>query len=392
MRILLGFKRRAKLSSSDAEVRRAVRKKKRQESAPPIKIEQKRRKKVKISSPVDYVAPIWGADVGVDLGTKNVLIYVKRRGIVLNEPSYVARYVKSKQIIAVGEAARVMLGRTPAEIEVIRPIREGVIADYDTTEYMLRYFMERAIGKSSWIRPRVAVSIPSGVTAVEKRAVVEACLHAGARKTVLIEEPLAAALGTGLDKAKSAVAMVVDVGGGTVDIAVVSATGIVVSESLRLGGDSFDLALVKYFRKRKKLLVGMNAVEKLKIEVGTVDRRAPLRESFISGRDLITGLPKTIVATSKDVQRSLENSVHLIMECVKGILEKTPPEMVADIVDHGIILTGGGALIDGFDRMLTRSTGIAAYLSDEPLYSVVVGTGRALEEMGRLRDVSEEIQ
>ncbi len=347
---------------------------------------------MKFNSPVDYVAPIWGADVGIDLGTKNVLIYVKRRGVVLNEPSYVARYVRSKQIIAVGEAARVMLGRTPAEIEVIRPIREGVIADYDTTEYMLRYFMERAIGKSSWIRPRVAVSIPSGVTAVEKRAVVEACLHAGARKTVLIEEPLAAALGTGLDKAKSAVAMVVDIGGGTVDIAVVSATGIVVSESLRLGGDSFDLALVKYFRKRKKLLVGMNAVEKLKIEVGTVDRRAPLRESFISGRDLITGLPKTIVATSKDVQRSLENSVHLIMECVKGILEKTPPEMVADIVDHGIILTGGGALIDGFDRMLTRSTGIAAYLSDEPLYSVVVGTGRALEEMSRLRDVSEEIQ
>ncbi len=392
MRTLLGFKSRAKLSSTDAVTRRDVRKRKRQESAPRIKMDHKPKKQVKFISPMDYVAPIWGADVGIDLGTKNVLVYVKRKGIVLNEPSYVARYVRSKQVIAVGEAARIMMGRTPAEIEVVQPIRDGVIADYDVTEYMLRYFIEKAIGKSSWIRPRVAISIHSGITAVERRAVVEACLHAGARKTVLIEEPLAAALGTGLDKAKSSVAMVVDVGGGTVDIAVVSATGIVVSETLRLGGDSFDHALVRYFRKRKKLLVGMNAVEKLKIEVGTVDRRAPLKETFISGRDLITGLPKTIVATSKDVQRSLESSVHTIMERIKSILEKTPPEMVADIVDHGIILTGGGALIDGFDRLLTRTTGIAAYLSDDPLYSVVVGTGRALDEMGKLRDVSEEVQ
>lgn len=376
----------------DAVTRRDVRKRKRQESAPRIKVDQKPKKKVKLISPMDYVAPIWGADVGIDLGTKNVLVYVKRKGVVLNEPSYVARYVRSKQVIAVGEAARIMMGRTPAEIEVVQPIRDGVIADYDVTEYMLRYFIEKAIGKSSWIRPRVAISIHSGITAVERRAVVEACLHAGARKTVLIEEPLAAALGTGLDKAKSSVAMVVDVGGGTVDIAVVSATGIVMSETLRLGGDAFDHALVRYFRKRKKLLVGMNAVERLKVEVGTVDRRAPLKETFISGRDLISGLPKTIVATSKDVQRSLESSVHTIMERIKSILEKTPPEMVADIVDHGIILTGGGALIDGFDRLLTRTTGIAAYLSDDPLYSVVVGTGRALDEMGKLRDVSEEMQ
>ena len=258
---------------------------------------------------------------------------------------------------------------------------------------MLQHFIKQ-VHSNSFMRPspRVLVCVPVGATQVERRAIRESAQGAGAREVFLIEEPMAAAIGAGLPVSEATGSMVVDIGGGTVDIAVVSATGIVVSESLRLGGDSFDLALVKYFRKRKKLLVGMNAVEKLKIEVGTVDRRAPLRESFISGRDLITGLPKTIVATSKDVQRSLENSVHLIMECVKGILEKTPPEMVADIVDHGIILTGGGALIDGFDRMLTRSTGIAAYLSDEPLYSVVVGTGRALEEMSRLRDVSEEIQ
>lgn len=331
-------------------------------------------------------------NVGVDLGTSNILVYVKGRGIVINEPSYIARYVQSKEIIAIGEEARAMVGRTPDDIEIIRPLREGVIADYNMTEYLLRYFITMAITKKMPFKPRLMICIPSGVTSVEKRALLEASIQAGARKTVLIEEPLAAALGTGLAKAKSAVAMVVDIGGGTTDIAVVCQTGVVVSQSLRLGGERFDDDLIKYLRRRRHILIGKNTAEELKKYIGTVDRQAPLREAMVSGRDLTTGLPKTIIVTTKEIQIALERTVQTIIDGIKAILEKTPPEMIADIFDHGIILTGGAAMIDGFDRLITRSLGIATYLSDNPPFSVIIGTSIALQEMNKLQDGLEDLQ
>lgn len=364
----------------------------RKQPVKPIAKLTERADKPKEPSFFERLALLWASDIGVDLGTSNILVYVKNRGIVLNEPSVVARYVRTNEIIAVGEAAKAMMGRTPDDIEVIRPLREGVIADYDTTEYMLRYFVQRVLSGSIFFKPRILVCIPSGITSVEKRAVLEASLQTGARKTVLIEEPLAAALGTGLDKASSSGVMVVDMGGGTTDIAVICNTGVVVSESLRIGSDKFDEALINFFKKRRKLVIGQHTAEALKIAIGTVDRKAQPRETDVKGRDLLTGLPKTMTVSSKDVQKALEYPVQLIIEQVKLILEKTPPEMVADIVDHGIVLTGGGALIDGFDRLLTRSTGIATYLSDNPLFSVVLGTGRALSEMTHFQDSLEDLQ
>lgn len=341
---------------------------------------------------LERLALLWGHDVGIDLGTANVVVFVKGRGIVLDEPSYVARHQHTKEVLAVGAEARKMLGRTPLDIEVIRPLKEGVIVDYDMTEYMLRHFVERAVPVARFFGPRLLLCVPSGITSVEKRAVLEASLQAGARKTVLIEEPLAAALGTGMDKASVVGAMVVDVGGGTTDIAVLSNTGIVVSDSLRIGSDHFDDALIYYMKKRKKVIIGKLSAEELKIAIGTADRKAQLREAKVRGRDLMTGLPKAITVSSKELQKAFEEPLLAIVEHIKAVLEKTPPELVAQIVDHGILLTGGGALIDGFDRLLTRSLGIACYLSDNPRYSVVLGTGRALEEMEHLQDTLEELQ
>jgi len=353
---------------------------------------QKQANAVRKTSLFEKLALLWAYDMGIDLGTTNVLIYIKGKGIVLDEPGYVARDVQNGDVIAVGNDARDMLGRTPRGIEVIQPLREGVIADYDTTAFMLRYFVSRVVPTSAMFKPRIIVCVPSGITSVEKRAVLEAVLQAGARKTVLIEEPLAAAMGTGLDKAKSAGAMVVDIGGGTTDIAVVCNTGVVVSESLRIGSDKFDEALITYMKRKRKILIGKRSAEDLKISVGTVDRKMEPVETNIRGRDLISGMPKSVTVTSREVQKALEDPVQQIIESVKGILEKTPPELVAEIVDHGIILTGGGALIDGFDRVLTRSTGIATYLADNPKYSVILGTGRALQEMEHLQDTLEELQ
>lgn len=392
MQILFGLTWNKKKPNRNQKRVVQKREERRNKPAKPIAKLAERTNPAKNPSFFERLALIWASDIGVDLGTSNVLVYIKNRGVVLNEPSCVARYVQTNEIIAVGEAAKAMMGKTPDDIEVIRPLREGVIADYDTTEYMLRYFIQRVLRSSSLFKPRILVCIPSGITSVEKRAVLEASLQTGARKTVLIEEPLAAALGTGLDKAASSGAMVVDVGGGTTDIAVICSTGVVVSESLRIGSDKFDEALIYYFKKRRKLLIGQQTAEDLKISIGTVDRKAQPCEAEVKGRDLLTGLPKTMVVNSKDVQKALEHPVHQIIERIKLILEKTPPEMVADIMDHGIVLTGGGALIDGFDRLLTRSTGIAAYLSDNPLYSVVLGTGQALKEMTKLQNSLEDLQ
>ena len=331
-------------------------------------------------------------DLGIDLGTANVLIYVKGKGLVLDEPACVAKDTRTGDVLAVGESARRMIGRTPTGIEVIRPVQAGVIADYDMTEFMLKYFIRSVVPASRLMKTRIVVCVPSGITPVEKRAILEALLRTGAKKTVLIEEPLAAAMGTNLNEAEKVGAMVVDIGGGTTDIAVLCDTGVVVSESLRIGGDSFNEAIIQYVRRKKKLVIGPLTAEEIKISVGTVDRRSEEREIEIRGRDVITGLPKMVTLHSLEIQRALESQVMSILEAIKSILEKTPPELVAAIGDHGIILTGGGALISGLDRVISRSVGIAAYLVDLPRYAVIKGVAKTLDEMSSLRDTLEDLQ
>ena len=331
-------------------------------------------------------------DLGIDLGTANVLIYVKGKGLVLDEPSCVAKDTRTGDVLAVGETAQRMIGRTPTGIEVIRPVQAGVIADYDMTEFMLKYFIRSVVPASRLMKTRIVVCVPSGITPVEKRAILEALLRTGAKKTVLIEEPLAAAMGTNLNEADHVGAMVVDIGGGTTDIAVLCDTGVVVSESLRIGGDSFNEAIIQYVRRKKKLVIGALTAEETKISAGTVDRRSEEREVEIRGRDAITGLPKMVTLHSLEIQRALESQVMSILEEIKSILEKTPPELVAAIADHGIILTGGGALISGLDRVISRSIGIAAYLVEMPRYAVIKGVAKTLDEMSTLRDTLEELQ
>ena len=303
-------------------------------------------------------------------------------GLVLDEPAYIARDDKTGDVLALGEAARAMVGRTPKGISVIRPVQAGVIADYDMTEFMLKYFIRSVVPASRLMKTRIIVCVPSGITPVEKRAILEA----------LIEEPLAAAMGTGLNDAKQVGAMVVDVGGGTTDIAVLCDTGVVVSESLRIGGDSFNESIIRYIRRKKRLVIGPLTAEKIKISVGTVDRRAKERTIEVLGRDASSGLPKMVAVNSLEIQRALEAQVMNILEGIKSILEKTPPELVAAINDHGIILTGGGALIDGLDRVITRSVGIAAYIVESPRYAVIKGVAKALDEMSQLRDTLDELQ
>ena len=347
---------------------------------------------VKKVSFLDKLALLWTTDIGIDLGTTNVVMYVKGRGIVLDEPGCVACDTKTREVIAVGREAKAILGRTPDGIEVIQPLKGGVIADYDTTAYMLRHFMRRVMPISGLIRSRIIACVPSSITPVEKRAVLEVLLQAGARKIVLMEEPLAAAIGTGLDKAEEVGAMVVDIGGGTTDIAVVCDSGVVVSESLRTGSDTFDEALIQYMKRKKKLLIGPLTAEDLKIEVGTVDPRSSEEHAIVRGRHSVTGLPRAVEITSKDMKFALERPVQSIIEGIVGILEKTPPELLAQINDHGIILTGGGALLRGLDRMITERTGRPAYVVDHPRYSVILGTGKALSELHQLRDTLEELR
>lgn len=331
-------------------------------------------------------------DVGVDLGTANVLIYCKGKGLVLDEPAYVAKHIKTGRVLAVGSEAKQMLGRAPHDVEVISPLQGGVISDYDTTEFMLRYFIRTVVPIASLLRMRIVVCVPSGSTLVEKRAVLEALLRIGAKKTVLIEEPLAAALGTGLDQAEQVGTMVLDVGAGTTDIAVLCESGVVVSESLRIGGAQFDDSIIRYVRKKRKLVIGKATAESIKMTIGTVDRHGKEQNMEVRGRDTATGLPKAIQVSSLEVQRAVEGQMMIIIEGIKEILEKTPPELVAAIADHGIILTGGGVLIDGFDRVVTRAIGIAAYRVASPRYAVIKGVAKALREMSALRDTLEDLQ
>lgn len=325
-------------------------------------------------------------DIGVDLGTANVLVYIKGKGVVLREPSVVAIDRDSNKVLAIGEEARKMLGRTPGNIVAIRPLREGVIADYDTTESMLRHFIEKVAGRSFIFKPRIMVCIPSGVTTVEKRAVLEAAVQAGARKTYLIEEPLAAALGAGLDISEPYGAMVVDIGGGTTDVAVISLGGIVASESLRIGGDKFDDAIMRYVKKEYNMMIGERTAEEIKMNIGTAIRGRREGSMEVRGRDLLSGLPKTVRMSAVETGEALNEPVEAIVQCVKAVLEITPPELAADIMDRGIVMTGGGALLYALDELIQKETGIPTYLAEDPLSCVALGTGKALESIGNLED------
>lgn len=321
----------------------------------------------------------WANDIGIDLGTATVLIYIKGKGIVLREPSVVAMDRDTKKVLAIGTEARRMLGRTPGNIIATRPLREGVIADYDVTEAMLKDFIKKASGSRLFNKPRVMVCVPAGVTTVEKRAVIEAAMEAGARQASLIEEPLAAALGAGLDITAAAGHMVVDIGGGTTDIAVLSLGGIVRSASIRVGGDKFDEALVRYVKMKHNLLIGERTGEEIKITVGSAGCDSRNESMEVRGRDLMAGLPKNVVVTSAETREALAESVTAICDTIRSVLEATPPELAADIIEKGVIMTGGGSMLHGLDKVITAHTGVPAYLAEDPVSCVALGTGMALE-------------
>ena len=328
----------------------------------------------------------FSTDIGIDLGTASVLIYVKNKGIVLNEPSVVAFDQNTQEIIAIGEAARKMLGRTPANVVAVRPLRDGVIADYDVTEKMLRYFIEQSCGKNWIVKPRIMVCIPSGVTNVEERAVKQAAMQAGARQAFLMEEPLAAALGAGMEVHNPTGNMVVDIGGGTTDVAVISLGGIVCSTSLRIGGDKLDEAIVRYIRKEYSLLIGERCAEDIKCSIGTAYPTPENKDDYVSvrGRDLLSGLPKSIEFTTAECYEAMKEPIDAIVGAIKEVLENTPPELAADIIDRGIVLTGGGGLIDGMPRLISERTNLHVYLAEDPICCVALGTGKALHILDRL--------
>jgi len=325
----------------------------------------------------------FGEDIGIDLGTASVLVYIKGKGVVLNEPSVVAIEKNSEKVIAVGEEARRMLGKTPGNIIAIRPMRNGVIADYHVTERMLRYFIQKACGKRMFFKPRVLVCIPTGVTSVEERAVLQAALQAGARRAWLVEEPLAAALGAGINISEATGNMVVDIGGGTTDIAVLSLGGIVCNKSLRIGGDHFDEAIIRYIRREYNLMIGERTAEDIKIKIGTAYPRGRREDESldIRGRDLVSGLPKVITIKARESFVALQEPVEAVVMAVKEVLEKTPPELAADIINQGIVMTGGGSLLDGLDTLLSQETKLSIHIADDPVSCVAIGTGVALGSM-----------
>ncbi len=326
----------------------------------------------------------FSADVGIDLGTANVLVYIKGKGIVLNEPSVVAINRDTNEILSVGEDARQMLGRTPSNIIAVRPLRDGVISDYDVTEKMLKYFIKKTCGNSKFFKPRIMVCVPSGVTEVEKRAVREAAIQAGGKAVYLMEEPIAAAIGAGLDITKPDGIMVLDIGGGTTDVAVISLGGIVTSTSVKVAGDKFDEAIIKYMRKEHKLYIGERTAEELKMTIGTAYPREDVVVKECRGRDLVTGLPKSIEITSKEMLEALDEPLQVICEATHSVLERTPPEIAADISDRGIVLTGGGALLYGMDKRIAERTGIPVIVADDPKSCVAIGTGKALDSMAMI--------
>ena len=325
-------------------------------------------------------------DIGIDLGTASILVYIKGRGVVLKEPSVVAFDRDTNQIKAIGEEARLMIGRTPGNIVAVRPLRQGVISDYTVTEKMLKYFIKKAVGKKTLRKPRISVCIPSGATEVEKKAVEDATYQAGAREVTIIEEPVAAAIGAGIDISKACGNMIVDIGGGTSDIAVISLGGTVVSTSVKVAGDDFDEAIVRYMRKKHNLLIGERTAEDIKINIGCADKRPEVATMDVRGRNLVTGLPKTISITSDETLEALREPAMSIVDAVHSVLEKTPPELAADIYDRGIVMTGGGSLLSGLDTLIEEKTGINTMIAEERMTAVAIGTGKFFEFTNGVRD------
>lgn len=340
---------------------------------------------------IDTILGWFSSDLAIDLGTANTLVYVKGRGIVVSEPSVVAVSRDSRgteRVRAVGKAAKEMLGRTPGHIRAIRPLKDGVIADFDITEAMLRYFIRRVHDRRTMVRPRIVIAVPSGITEVEKRAVRESAKLAGAREVYLIEEPMAAAIGAGLPVTEPSGNMIVDIGGGTTEVAVISLSGVVYSNSTRVGGDKMDEAIINYVKRKYNLLIGESFAETVKIRIGTAYPTDDIKSMEIKGRDLVLGIPKTLELKSEEVREALSEPVNAIVESVKMALEKTPPELSADIVDKGIVLVGGGSLLANLDVLLRETTGLPVMLAENPLTAVVEGTGRCLDDIGLLKDIT----
>ena len=325
-------------------------------------------------------------DIGIDLGTASVLVYIKGKGVVLNEPSVVAIDKNTGRLLKVGAEAQAMLGRTPGNIVAIRPLRDGVISDYDMTERMLKEFIRKVTGGFHLFPPRIMVCVPSGITEVEERAVIDAGRQAGARRVYLIEEPVAAAIGAGIDITKPDGHMVVDIGGGTSDIAVISLSGVVESASIKVAGDQFNESVVKYMRRKHNILIGERTAEQMKMEIGCVYPKEEEATIEIKGRCLMTGLPKTITVNSTEMMEAFEEPVERVLEAVHGVLERTPPELVADISNNGIVMTGGGSLVDGFDKLITARTGIHTVVAEDAISCVAEGTGKSLDSLGDMQD------
>lgn len=333
---------------------------------------------------------IFTKDMGIDLGTANTLVFMRGKGIIIREPSVVAIQTNTKEVLAVGEEAKKMIGRTPGHIVAIRPLSDGVIADFDITQNMLKYFIRKGNRGRSLFSPRVVVCVPSGVTEVEKRAVEEAAIHAGAREAFLIEEPMAAAIGAGLPVHEPNGSMVVDIGGGTTEVAIISLGGIVTSRSIRVAGDELDESIVYYIKKEYNLMIGERTAEEVKIQVGSADLTTNKeRKISVRGRDLISGLPKNIDISSAEIYEAMKEPIANIVDAIKFTLEKTPPELASDIMEQGIMLTGGGALLDGLDRLIRKETGMPIHVAENPLDCVAIGTGKALEDIETLKRVAK---
>ncbi len=335
----------------------------------------------------DSVFGLFSNDLAIDLGTANTLIFIKGKGIVLREPSVVAVHAESKKVLAVGHEAKKMLGRTPGSIIALRPMKDGVIANFEYTEAMIRYFIQKVHNRKTLVNPRVIIAVPSGITQVEKRAVRDSALSAGARTVYLIEEPMAAAIGVGLPIESPTGNMILDIGGGTTEVAVISLSGVVYSRSVRVAGDEIDEAIVHYLKKKYNLLIGERMAEDIKIKLGSAYPMEEEKSLQVKGRDLVAGIPKTLLLTDEELREAISEVISVIVEAVKTALERTPPELAADIVDKGIVLAGGGALIKGLDMLLREQTGLPIIVAEDPLSAVVLGTGRTLEETDLLRQV-----
>jgi len=336
----------------------------------------------------DRILGLFSNDIGIDLGTANTLVYVRDRGIVIREPSVVAIQAGTNRVLAVGDEAKKMLGRTPGNIVAIRPLKAGVIADFEITEAMLRYFIRKVHNRRMMVRPRVIVAVPSGITEVEKRAVKDSATHAGAREVYLIEEPMAAAIGVGLPVQEPAGNMIVDIGGGTTEVALISLAGIVLSRSVRVGGDEMDEAIVQYMKRVYNLMIGERTAEEIKIAIGSAYPMGDESTIEVKGRDLVAGLPKTLTITSEEVRDALQEPISAIVEAIRITLERCPPELSADLVDRGLVLAGGGALLRGLDKLIAEQTGLPVHVAEDPLCAVAEGTGVVLHELNFLRKVA----